>query len=210
MPYPLTVDVEPLLTNRNRLTTAFRLILFIPHAILVGGVGFGLAYKSGGGDMTSLSGETGVLGTMATILAIVSWLTIVISGEHIAALRQFTAFYLRWRVRALAYLMLLEDGYPPFGDSPYPASLTFVDPAGPRDRLTVGLRLLLAIPHVIALLFVLFAWWVTTMVAWVAILFSGRYPKGLSEFGVGSLRWLIRVEAFILLMTDEYPPFALR
>src|SRR5205814_504396 len=84
-------------------------------------------------------------------------------------LRQFTAFYLRWRVRALAYLMLLEDGYPPFGDSPYPASLTFVDPAGPRDRLTVGLRLLLAIPHVIALLFVLFAWWVTTMVAWVAI-----------------------------------------
>ena len=67
MPYPLTVDVEPLLTNRNRLTTAFRLILFIPHAILVGGVGFGLAYKSGGGDMTSLSGETGVLGTMATM-----------------------------------------------------------------------------------------------------------------------------------------------
>src|SRR5713101_2915961 len=139
MPYPLTIDVEPLLTNRNRLTTAFRLILFIPHAILVGGVGFGLAYKSGGTGATSLSGETGVLGTLAAILAIVSWFTIVIGGEHIAALRQFTSFYLRWRVRALAYLMLLEDQYPPFGDAAYPAALTLVDPTGPRDRLTVGL-----------------------------------------------------------------------
>ncbi len=209
MPYPLTVDVEPVLTNRNRLTTAFRLILFIPHAIIVGGVGFGLAYHGGRGDATSLSGETGVLGTMAAILAIVSWFTIVISGEHIPVLRQFTSFYLRWRVRALAYLMLLEDRYPPFGDAPYPASLTLVAPAGPRDRLTVGLRLLLAIPHFIALFFVVFAWWVTTIVAWFAILFSGRYPQGLSEFAVGSLRWLIRVEAYVLLMIDEYPPFAL-
>jgi hypothetical protein len=209
MPYPVTVDVEPLLTNRNRLTTAFRLILFIPHAILVGGVGFGLAYQSGRSDVSSLSGETGVLGTMAALLAIVSWFTIVISREHIAALRQFTSFYLRWRVRALAYLMLLEDRYPPFGDAPYPASLTLVDPAGPRDRLTVGLRLLLAIPHFITLFFVLCAWWVTTVVAWVAILFSGRYPQGLFEFGVGSFRWLIRVEAYVLLMIDEYPPFTL-
>jgi hypothetical protein len=209
MPYPVTADVEPLLTNRNRLTTALRLILFIPHALLVGGVGFGVAYHGGRSDVTSLSGETGILGTMAALLAIVSWFTIVISGEHIPALRRFTAFYLRWRVRALAYLMLLEDRYPPFGDGPYPAALTLVDPAGPRNRLAVGLRLLLAIPHFIALAFVVFAWWVTTIVAWVAILFSGRYPQGLYQFGVGSLRWLIRVEAYMLLMIDEYPPFAL-
>ena len=209
MPYPVTVDVEPLLANRNRLTTAFRLILFIPHAILVGGIGFGLAYQSGGSDARSFSGETGVLGTVAALLAIVSWFTIVIKREHIATLRHFTAFYLRWRVRALAYLMLLEDRYPPFGDAAYPASLTLVDPAGPRDRLTVALRLFLAIPHFIALFFVLFAWWVTTVVAWFAILFSGRYPQGLCEFAVGSLRWLIRVEAYMLLMIDEYPPFAL-
>jgi hypothetical protein len=209
MPYPVTVDVEPLLTNRNRLTTAFRLILFIPHAILVGGIGFGLAYKTGRSDVTSLSGETGVLGTVAAIVAIISWFTIVIGGEHISAFRHFTSFYLRWRVRAIAYLMLLEDRYPPFGNAPYPASLTLVDPAGPRDRLTVGLRLLLAIPHFIALVFVVFAWWVTTIVSWFAILFTGRYPQGLYNFGVGALRWFIRVEAYMLLMIDEYPPFAL-
>jgi hypothetical protein len=209
MAYPVTVDVTPLLTNRNRLTTAFRLILFIPHAILVGGVGFGLAYKTGRNEVTSLTGETGILGTVAALLAIVSWFTIVIRSEHIASLRRFTSFYLRWRVRAIAYLMLLEDRYPPFGDGPYPASLTLVDPIAPRDRLTVALRILLAIPHFIALFFLLFAWWVTTIVAWVAILLSGRYPQGLAEFGVGSLRWLIRVEAYVLLMIDEYPPFAM-
>ena len=86
--------------------------------------------------------------------------------------------------------MLLEDRYPPFGDAPYPASLSIVDPVGPRDRLTVGFRLLLVIPHVFVLIFLVFAWWVTTIVAWFAILFTGEYPQGLYAFGVGSLRWL--------------------
>jgi hypothetical protein len=81
-------------------------------------------------------------------------------------------------VRALAYLMLLEDQYPPFGDAAYPASVTVVDPVGPRDRVTVGLRLILVIPHAIVLFFVLCAWWVTTVVAWFAILITGSYPQG--------------------------------
>jgi Domain of unknown function (DUF4389) len=209
MPYPVSVSVEPLLTDRNRLTTAFRLILAIPHLILVGGVGAGFAWHSGGNDAASVSGETGILGTFAFLLAIVSWFTIVISGDHITGIRQYTRFYLRWRVRALSYLMLLEDEYPPFGDAPYPASLTVEDPVGPRNRLTVGLRILLAVPHYIVLFFVLCAWWVTTIVSWVAILITARYPPGLYNFGVGALRWLLRVEAYLLLMVDEYPPFAL-
>ena len=83
-----------------------------------------------------MGGEGGLLGAVAFFLAIVSWFTIVIGGTHIAGIRQFTSFYMRWRVRALAYLMLLEDAYPPFGDEPYPASIDIVDPAGPRDRLS--------------------------------------------------------------------------
>ena len=65
------------------------------------------------------------------------------------AFRLVLAFYLRWRVRALAYFMLLEDVYPPFGDAPYPASIEVADPVSPRDRVVVGLRILLVIPHVI-------------------------------------------------------------
>src|SRR6185295_823812 len=122
---------------------------------------------------------------------------------------QYTRFYLYWRVRALSYLMLLEDNYPPFGGESYPASVAIVDPAGARDRLTVALRLLLIIPHLIALVFVMFGWWVTTVVSWFAILIGGAYPQGLYHFGVGALRWLMRVEAYMLLMVDEYPPFSL-
>jgi hypothetical protein len=149
-----------------------------------------------------------LLGAVVAFLAIVSWFSILIAGTHIVGIRQFTAFYLRWRVRAASYLMLLEDAYPPFGDAPYPASIDIVDP-GSRRRLTVALRLLLAIPHLFALAFLLLAWCLTTILAWFIILFTGTYPQGLYEFGVGVLRWRLRVETYLLLMVDEYPPFAL-
>jgi hypothetical protein len=206
MAYPVSVDVTPALANRNRLTTAFRLILAIPHAILVGGVGIGLAGR--GSSRWSLGGETGLLGAVAFFLAIVSWFTIVFAGTHINGIREFTAFYMRWRVRALAYLMLLQDRYPPFGDDSYPASLAIVNPGGPRDRLTVGLRILLAIPHFIVLVFLVMAWWITAFVAWFLILVTGQYPQGLYDFGVSVLRWLLRVEAYMLLLVDDYPPFS--
>ena len=207
MPYPVSITIQPALTDRNRLTTAFRLILAIPHLILVGGFSAGVAVSSG--DSSSVGVEGGLLGAVAIFLAIVSWFTILFAGTHIIGIRQFTSFFLRWRVRALAYLTLLEDPYPPFGDAPYPASIEIVDPAGPRDRLTVGLRLLLVIPHVIVLLFVMLGWCVTTVLAWFSILFTGNYPHGLYEFGVGVLQWRLRVEAYLLLMVDEYPPFSL-
>ena len=76
-----------------------------------------------------------MLGVVAIFLAIVSWFTIVFAGRHVIGIRQFTSFYLRWRVRALAYFMLLEDVYPPFGDAPYPASIEVADPPVPRDRV---------------------------------------------------------------------------
>jgi hypothetical protein len=207
--YPLSIEIQAARTNRHRLKVAFRLILAIPHLLLVGGIGMGFALQSGMGDISSSVGsETGLLGAVAYILAIVSWFTIVIGGTHIPAIRQYTSFYLRWRVRALSYLMLLQDGYPPFGDAAYPASLTFVDAERVRSRLTVGFRLILIIPHLIVVGLLTLAWWITSMVAWFAILFTGSYPHGLYEFGVGVLRWFIRVEAYLLLLVDEYPPFS--
>jgi hypothetical protein len=71
-------------------------------------------------------------------------------------------------------------------------------------------KVLLAIPHFIVLFFVICAWWVTTVLAWFLILITGHYPQGLYDFGAAALRWLIRVEAYVLLMVDEYPPFSLR
>ncbi|HEY2149376.1 MAG TPA: DUF4389 domain-containing protein [Vicinamibacterales bacterium] len=206
MAYPVSVTVEPRIANRNRLTTAFRIILAIPHFILVGGLGFSVLSR---GSRTSFGGETGILGAIAILLAIVSWFTIVIAGNHVSGIRQFTLFFLRWRGRALAYLMLLEDQYPPFGDLAYPVAVSVVDPAGPRRRLSVFLRILLVIPNLIVFGFVVAAWMVTTVFAWFTIVIAGSYPAALYHFSAGALRWSIRLEAYLLLLVDDYPPFSL-
>src|SRR6266699_7245305 len=190
MAYPVSIAVEPTLSGRNRLSVAFRIILAIPHLFLVGGVGVGLAVHSGDSSSSwSLGGETGLFGVVAYLLAIVSWFMIVFAARQGPGIRQFTTFYLRWRVRSLAYLMLLEDRYPPFGDAAYPAALSFTEETGPRNRLTVGFRIFLVIPHVIVLGLLSIAWWLTALIAWLVILFGGAYPRGLYDFGVGMLQW---------------------
>jgi hypothetical protein len=194
MPYPVSVTVEPQFDNRDRLTTAFRLILAIPHILLVA------AFRGGG---------AGLLGSAAYLLAIVSWFTLLINGQLLPGIRDFTLYYLRWRTRAVAYVALFVDAYPPFGDAPYPTSIEVVDPPLPRDRATIAVRLLLAIPHFVLLCFLLIAWAITTVIAWFSILFTGAYPPSLYPFGNGVMRWMLRVEVYLLLLIDEYPPFSL-
>ena len=68
----------------------------------------------------------------------------------------------------------------------------------------------LAIPHFVLLVFLYIAAIVVTVIAWFAILFTGRYPMGLFDFVVGVFRWTLRVNAYaFLLTTDRYPPFRL-
>ena len=88
--YPVSVSIEPAIARRNRLTTAFRLLLAIPHLILVGGAG--LAFSSGGDSRTTLGSEEGLLGAVAALLAIISWFTIVIAGataDWVGVAREF-------------------------------------------------------------------------------------------------------------------------
>jgi hypothetical protein len=198
MPYPVSVIVESQLQNRDRLTTALRPILAIPHAIVVGPA-----------SLFHRAGAAGLLGAVVYFLAIVSWFTILISGEHFQGIRDLTLYYLRWRTRAVAYMALFADAYPPFGDGPYPVSIEVVDPALPRDRASIAVRLLLAIPHLVVLAFLLIGWFITSVIAWLSIVFTGAYPPSLHPFGIGAMRWLLRVEAYLLLLVDEYPPFAL-
>jgi hypothetical protein len=90
----------------------------------------------------------------------------------------------------------------------YPAALD-VDPPAQQDRLSVLLRLLFVIPHIVLLAFVGIASAVVTLLAWFAIVITGRYPEGMLRFSVGALRWSTRVQAYIALLTDRYPPFSL-
>jgi hypothetical protein len=209
--YPVDIDVQPQLMDRNRLTVAFRIVLAIPHLLIVGGpIGLGFGLGSGGdfGYWGNFGGN-GVLGLAAGVCAFIAWFAILFASNHPRGLWDFCHLYLRWRVRAMAYVALLRDEYPPFGDAEYPVTVTVTYPEGPRDKLSVGLRIIFAIPHLIIVSLLSFAWAITSIVAWFAILFTGAYPAGLYKFAVNVMRWSVRLEAYMLLMRDEYPPFSL-
>ncbi len=209
--HPVRLHVVPALDGRNRLTTAFRFFLAIPHLLLVGGpVALAFFWTSrSDADARVDFGAGGALGAVAVVCAIIAWFAIVFTGSAPDGLERLERFYLRWRVRAMAYMALFRDEYPPFGDEPYPAEINLPAVHAPRDRLGVAFRPILAIPHLIAVWARGFAWGVSTLGAWFAILFTGRYPRSLYEFGLGVFRWTTRVEAYLLLLTDVYPPFTL-
>lgn len=209
--YPVTIQMLPPTERRNRLTTAFRMLLAIPHILLVGGPAAIVGVLGWGShDEGSWSSGGGLLGIAAFIASLLSWFAIVLTGKHPETLWRLSAYYLRWRVRAVAYLTLLRDEYPPFGDGEYPVGLVLGEPSVSRDRLTVFFRILITIPHLVALCFLGVIWAVTTAVAWVVILVTGRFPETLYGFAIGVLAWSTRVEAYLLLLNDEYPPFSLR
>ena len=198
--YPVSYDVTPPEGPRNRLTTAFRLILAIPHILLVGSPGVGIGENSG----------TGVFGAVAFVNAFIAWFAILFTGRFPRGLWDLSHMYMRWRARAIAYMALLRDEYPPFGDDgDYPTTFSLNYPEGDRNRWTVGFRIILAIPQVIVFVLLWIAWAVTAIIGWFAVLFTGRYPDGLWKFGVGVQRWSLRLLAYVMLLRDEYPPFSL-
>jgi hypothetical protein len=221
--YPVTFDVEPQTQDRNRLTVLLRFFLAIPHGLMVGhppvlSIVVGIvgaviiAAVDDVGDTTGNfgggSGDYGILGIAILVTAIISWFAIVIAGAMPSGLWRFHAFYMGWRSRARAYLYLLRDEFPPFGEGAYPVTYEVEQPVD-RTRWTVLLRFFLLIPHFIVLLFLNIALYVTTIIAWFAILFTGAYPTGLYKFAVGVSRWDVRVESYFVLLVDQYPPFSL-
>jgi hypothetical protein len=203
MAYPVAFDVEPQLHDRNRLTVFFRIILAIPHLILVGGPAFAV-----GCGWSAHWGGSGVLGLGAGVMAIIAWFAILFADTHPRGLWDFARYVMSWRARVVAYVALLRDEYPPFSDDAYPVTYAVAYPDAPRDKWSVGLRIFYVIPHVIVLFFVGIAWFITAVIAWFAILLTGSYPASLYPFAVGYLRWVLRVESYLLLMRDEYPPFS--
>ena len=118
----------------------------------------------------------------------------------------------RFSSRVTLYGALLDDRYPSTDESqslrldmPYPDVRTDL------NRWLPLVKWLLAIPHYIVLVFLGIAALVCIVIAWFAILFTGRYPRGLFDFVVGVGRWCVRVTAYAFqLVTDRYPPFSLK
>src|SRR5207302_9581855 len=100
----------------------------------------------------------------------------------------------------------------PAAGPPPPADPVPVDVAYQEEyrRFLPLFKALLAIPHFVALLFVLFAAYFAIAIAWLGVLFTGKYPRGIFDFLVGALRWSARVNAYLRFQTDQYPPFPLQ
>jgi Domain of unknown function (DUF4389) len=158
-----------------------------------------------------------VLGTVSEVVAVISWFAVLFTGRLPAGLASFQAMYLRYTLRTATYFGFLREEYPPFsftttpadpGDDP-PVAVDLIPELEGRNRLTVAFRLILAIPHLIVLALLGIALFVVGVIAFFAVLFTGRWPGGLRNFALGVGRWWLRVNAYLVLLTDEYPPFTL-
>jgi uncharacterized protein DUF4389 len=157
------------------------------------------------------------LQSVAQILAIISWFAILFTGRLPAGIADFQGMYVRYWLRTMTYFGFLREEYPPFA-----FATTTADPGndhrvrvdvepdyGDRNRVTTGFRLILVIPHVVVLAALGIALVVVGVIAFFAVVFTGQWPAGLRDFVLGVARWWLRVEAYLLLLSDEYPPFTL-
>ena len=206
--YPLQFAVDYPDRILNRVSTAFRIFAVIPIAIVLASIG---------GWNGEWAGDTGTRGTTVAIggtglLFLPPLLMILFRQKYPRWWYEWNLQLLRFSNRVGVYVALMDDRYPSTDeeqavhlDTPYPDA---------RDGLNRWLPLVkwfLAIPHYIVLAFLWLGLVIAVVIAWFAILFTGRYPRGLFDYVEGVIRWHNRVIGYAyILVTDAYPPFRLR
>jgi Domain of unknown function (DUF4389) len=190
----------------NRLTTFFRIFVAIPIVIVLGAVDGGDTYAGRAGNhgwhIAAGAGGTLVLAPL---------LMIVFRQKYPRWWYDWNLNLMRFSARVGVFVALMDDQYPSTDeeqavrlDYPYP------DARNELNRWLPLVKWLLAIPHYIVLIFLTIGAIVSVIVAWFAILFTGRYPRGLFDFVEGVFRWWNRVIGYaFVLVTDRYPPFSL-
>jgi hypothetical protein len=192
----------------NRLSSAFRIFAVIPIAIVLASIG---GFTGGGGSDGGRETSTLVIGGTG-LLFLPPLLMIVFREKYPRWWFDWNLELLRFTNRVCTYAVLMSDRYPSTDERQW-VRLDFPYPDARRDlnRWLPLIKWLLAIPHYIVLFFLYLAVIVVVIVAWFAILFTGRYPRGIFEFVEGVIRWHNRVVGYaFILVTDRYPPFSLR
>jgi hypothetical protein len=201
--YPIQFSVDYPDRALNRVTTGFRIIVIIPIAIVLGAV-------SGGGGWHSSAGGWSGAGA-GGLLVLAPLLMILFRQKYPRWWFDWNLELQRFANRVGIYLALMDDRYPSTDDR-QSVRLEYVYPDAQRDlnRWLPLVKWFLAIPHYVVLFFLDIALIVLVIVAWFAILFTGRYPRGIFDFVEGVIRWHNRVIAYaFVLITDRYPPFSL-
>jgi Domain of unknown function (DUF4389) len=203
--YPLTFAVDYPDRSLNRLSTAFRILTIIPIAILAGFLeGGSFATNAGASGARYAAGGIGIL-----VIPVV--LMLLFRKKYPRWWYDWNLQLTRFSNRIAVYFALMNDRYPSTDDE-QSVHLEFPYPDADHD-LSRGLpvvKWLLAIPHYVVLFFLTIAAFFAAIMAWFAVLFTGRYPRPLFDFIEGVIRWHNRVGAYaFLLITDRYPPFSL-
>ena len=212
-PYPARLDIDYPKTL-DRVTTFFRVIWVIPIGIILS-----LLYATASETVTTVS-DSGKMVSRATDsgggilggLFLATLLMIVVRERYPRWWFDFALELNRFANRVGAYLVLLTDRYPStVEEQSVHLDIDYPDVKQDLNRWLPLVKWLLGIPHYIVLAVLLVAAVLATVIAWFAILFTGRYPRGLFDFVVGVGRWGLRVNAYaFLLVTDKYPPFSLQ
>ena len=212
-PYPARLDIDyP--EKLDRFTTFFRLIWVILIIVILS---FLTATSSSTAKVVSESGETlskvsqsggGILAGLFVATA----LMIVFRQKYPRWWFDFVRELVRFETRIGAYLALLTDQYPSTDDQQsVHFELDYPDVEQDLNRWLPLVKWLLAIPHFIVLAVLVVIAIFAIVIAWFAVVFTGRYPRALFEYVVGVGRWGLRVQAYAtLLVTDNYPPFSLK
>ena len=203
--HPVEFDVEYPDRPLDRVSSFFRLLFAVPILILLATLG-GPAFGGGGGGDGLF-----FIGLASGLVVIPPLLTIVFRQKYPRWWFDFNLAFLRFDNRVMSYLLLLRDEYPSTDEYqavhlviPYP------DVRSDLNRWLPLVKWFLAIPHYVSLLVLDIAVVLGAIVAWIAILITGRYPRRLFDFTVGVMRWHLRVVSYAFaLATDEYPPFRL-
>ena len=203
--YPVSFSVDYPDRELDRLTSFFRIFTIIPIAIVLGTVA-GETW-----EWSYRHGTTGAVAGAGGLLFFGPLLMILFRQKYPRWWFDWNLELQRFTNRVLIYLALMDDRYPSTDDHqsvhldyPYP------DAARDLNRWLPLVKWLLAIPHYIVLFFLDIAVLVAVIVAWFAILFTGRYPRSVFDFVAGVARWHNRVVGYaVTLVTDSYPPFRL-
>ena len=209
--YPARLEIDYPEEGLGRASTAFRLILVVPIIML-------LMVLTGNDMYWNSEPDWNRENVLAFLLAaegfvfLPALLMIVFRRKYPRWWFDWNLELMRFTTRVNAYIALLRDEYPST-DEQQAVHLDIDYPDASRDlnRWLPLVKWLLAFPHYVALIPVGLTALVLLVAAWFAILFTGRYPRGIFAFQVGLLRWVLRVQAYMwLLTTDRYPPFRLR
>ena len=206
--YPAGLDIDyP--KKLDRVSTFFRIIWVLPIMVIVG-----LLSATGSDTYTNAAGEKVVEngGGIAAGLSVATGLMILFRQRYPRWWFDFALALNKFSQRVGAYLCLLTDKYPSTEDEQtVHLRLDYPNVKKDLNRWMPLVKWLWALPHYIVLVFLIVGAVFATLIAWVAILFTGKYPRALFDYVVGVGRWSWRVSAYaFLLTTDEYPPFSLR